>query len=257
MSVSMKKFLLLLTMICVIVAGLSACATDDPAKKKRARALQDLGSSLAADGQLRRALSKLLEAEKLDPENPDINHQIAIVLRNLGNDKLSLKYFKKALSLRSPFPEAQNNLGTLYLMMQEWGKAVACFQKAVEDLEYRTPQYAYNNMGIAYFNQGEYDKAIDSYKKALKSAPRYRLCYINLVAAYEAKGDLAAAVGAYRKFLEFSPEDASMHLALGKLLLQMGQTEAAKKELEAAVQYGKKGKEAGEAEALLKGLSGK
>ncbi|MDZ7699062.1 MAG: tetratricopeptide repeat protein [Deltaproteobacteria bacterium] len=251
MGLSQHRMAFFIFTAIVICFLMPACAGDDPAQKKRAKALQDLGSSLAAEGQLRRALSKLIEADKLDPNNPDINHQIAIVLRNLGNYSLSLKYFKRALALKSPFPEAQNNLGTLYLVQRQWDKAIACFEEAVADLEYRTPQYAYNNMGIAYFNKREYDKAIESYKQALKAAPRYRLCYINLVQAYEQKGDLQAAADAYRKYLEYFPKDAAFRLALGKLLLRMGDRAAAEKELQLTVEYGGEGREAGEAKALL------
>ena len=257
MSIFIKNRLLALLAVLLIVAGLTGCAGDDAAKRKRAQALQDLGNSLASKGELRRGLSKLREADKLDPGNPDINHEIAVLFRNLGDYQRSLTYFDRALSLKSPFPEAQNNLGTLYLVQRKWDKAIACFEKAVADYEYRTPQYAYNNMGIAYFNKGEYDKAIESYHRALKSAPRYRLCYINLVRAYTKKREFKKAVDAYRQYLEYYPKDAGFRLALGRLLLQMGDTQAAKKELELTVEYGKKGSEAGEAQVLLKGLSGK
>ena len=246
-----KRWVRAWVMAGMVLCLLSACAGDDPARKKRAQALQDLGNSLAAEGELRRGLSKLLEAERLDPDNPDINHQIALVLRNLGDYPLSLQYFKRALVLKPRFPEARNNLGTLYLVMQQWDKAIGCFKKATEDLEYQTPQYAYNNMGIAYFNKGDYDQAIASYKRALKSAPRYRLCYINLVAAYEAKGDLQEAVDAYNSLLGYYPRDPAIRLALGKLLLRMGDRAAAEKELKLTVEYGGEGREAGEAKALL------
>ncbi|MCF8083342.1 MAG: tetratricopeptide repeat protein [Deltaproteobacteria bacterium] len=233
---------------------LSTCAGDEAAKKKRVQALQDLGDSLASQGELRRGLSKLLQAAKLDPDNPEINHQIAVILRNLGDYPLSLQYFQRALKLRPRFPEAQNNLGTLYLVMQKWDKAIACFRKAAEDLEYRTPQYAYNNLGIAYFNQREYDKAVESYQKALKSAPRYRLCYINLAWAHEARGDLRSAADTYKKLLAYYPGDAAAHFALAKLLLKQGQKEAAIEELKLTVKYGDKSSEAQKARVLLGGL---
>lgn len=233
---------------------LSTCAGDEAARKKRVQALQDLGNSLAEQGDLRRGLSKLLEAAKLDPDDPEINHQIAVILRNLGDYPLSLQYFQRALKLRPRFPEAQNNLGTLYLVMQKWDQAVECFKKAAADLEYRTPQYAYNNLGIAYFNQGKYAKAVESYQKALESAPRYRLCYINLAWAHEARGDLRAAADAYKKLLAYYPGDAAAHFALAKLLLKLGEREQAVKELKLTVKYGDKSSEAQEARVLLGGL---
>jgi len=86
-----------------------ACAGDQAAiikKQKRIEALQQLGMAHAAEGNLRRGLAKLLEAVKLDPDNAELNHQTAVVLRNLGKYKLSLNIssapWPSSLSIRRP-----------------------------------------------------------------------------------------------------------------------------------------------------------
>ena len=154
----------------LLLLMIAACGGDKAVNKKKVEALQQIGNAYAADGNLRRGLAKLLEAAKLDPDNAALNHQIAIVLRNLGEYKLSLKYFNRALALKPKYSEAQNNLGTLYLVMGEWDKAIPCFKEAVSDMLYNTPEFAYNNMGYAYFEKGDYDKAIESYKRALRAS---------------------------------------------------------------------------------------
>ena len=79
---------------------IAACAGDQAAikKQKRVEALQQLGMAHAADGNLRKGLAKLLEAAKLDPDNAELNHQLAVVLRNLGEYQTSLKYFQRTLT---------------------------------------------------------------------------------------------------------------------------------------------------------------
>ena len=232
----------------------AACAGDKAATKKRVEALQQLGMAHAADGSLRKGLARLLEAVRLDPENAELNHQIAVVLRNLGDYKASLKYFNRALALKPEFPEARNNLGTLYLLMGKWDKAIACFKEAAGDILYKTPQFAYNNMGYAYFKKGDYDRAIENYRRALRSSQTYTLCYSNLARAYEAKGEFNEAVAAYKEAIFYFPKDASAHFGLAKALLSLGRKKEAKEELNLTIRADPTGPQAREAREALKGI---
>ncbi len=236
---------------------IAACAGDQAAikkKQKRVEALQQLGMAQAAEGNLRRGLAKLLEAIKLDPDNAELNHQTAVVLRNLGEYKLSLKYFERALALKPKYPEARNNLGTLYLVMGKWDKAIACFKEAVSDILYNSPQFAYNNMGYAYFKKGDYDKAIENYKRALRSSPSYTLCDANLARAYAAKGELEEAVAAYKRCVLYFPKDSAAHLGLANVLLKQGKKKEAKEELSLTIWADPTGPQAKEAREMLKGI---
>ena len=243
-------FLVSLLLLLII----AACGGDKAVNKKKVEALQQIGNAYAADGNLRKGLSKLLEAVKLDPDNAELNHQIAIVLRNLGEYKLSLKYFQRALALKPKYPEAQNNLGTLYLVMGKWDRAIPCFKEAVSYMLYDTPEFAYNNMGYAYFRKGDYDKAIESYKHALRSSRSYTLAHANLARAYEAKGEVNAAVASFKKAILYFPKDTAAHLGLAKSLLSLGKKKEAKEELNLTIWADPTSPEATKAREMLKGI---
>ena len=238
-----------LAFLFICVAG---CATDQVNSKKRAKALQDMGNALVSEGKSRAGLGKLLEAVKLDPDNVELNHQIALVLRNLGQYELSLKYFQRTLTLNPKFSEARNNLGTLYLLTEKWDPAIACFKEAVSDILYRTPQYAYNNMGYAYYRKGDCDRAIACYKQALSLSPSYTLAHVNLARAYEAKGELEEAVAAYKNAVFYSPKDAAAHLGMAKVLSKQGNKSESKKELDLTIWADPMSQESNEARNLLK-----
>jgi len=245
-----------MTLICW-AAGLAACAQDSAVRDKRVKALQDMGNAMAMEGNLRGALGKLLEAVKLDPDNVELNHEIAILLRNMGQYDLSLKYFERTLSLDPKFSEAWNNLGTLYLLMERWDSAIDCFQKAVADLLYKTPHYAYNNMGWAYYRKGDYDRAIQSFQQAIQLSRSYAVAYANLARTHEAKGELDHAVEAYNQAVYYAPRNAGAHLELAKILLKQGKIEEAKEELDLAVWADPMSQAANEARKLLKNSVGK
>ena len=97
----------------------TGCAVNNYAeanKEQKARALEKLGLSYVAQGNLRAALKELLKAVELEPNNVDIHHELAMVYRDLGEYDSALKHFQKVLTLRPRFPEARNNLGSLYLV---------------------------------------------------------------------------------------------------------------------------------------------
>ncbi len=155
---------------CVTWVG---CATNSENTEKKVEALRDLGEVHYRQRNLRIALEKLQEAEKLDPDNAGIQNELGVVYKGLEVYDLSIKHFKRALELDQDFSEAQNNLGTIYFLLKEWDLAIEYFRKAASNLKYKTPYFAYENMGQAYYNKGEYEQALESFKKSIVSAPDY------------------------------------------------------------------------------------
>ena len=230
---------------------IGSCATSRTDEIKRAEALKNLGNALVSEGKVRQGYTELLKAHKLDPKNPELNQGLALVCRNLEKYDLALQYFNRALKLKPNFPEARNNMGTVYLLTGGWDKAIFCFKEAANNPLYETPQYAYNNMGTAYFNKGDYPKAIESYQLAIKTTGSYYVAYLNLAIAYKAQGDWDKALAACREANLVFPRDPVAHLIMGQLLLKVNKKEEAVEELNLAVKYGGEGKEAKEAQVML------
>lgn len=236
----------------MLLSTLSAsCATDRRDEIKKAVALQNLGNALVAEGKIRQGYTELLKAHQLDPKNPDLNQDLALVCRNLGHYDLALKYFNLAMKYKPDFPDARNNMGTVYLLMKEWDKAIFCFKEAANNMAYKTPQYAYNNMGTAYFNKGDYRKAIESYQLAVKTSSAYFTAHLNLARVYEVQEEWDKALAACREANLIYPRDAGAHLLMGRLLLKVNKKEEAIEELRLAVKYGGENKEAKEAQVMI------
>ena len=235
----------------VLLPFLFGCGTDSAAQKKKATTLANLGNAMAAEGNTRGGLQKLLEAAQLDPDNEGIYQQIALVFRSLGDYQLSLKYFRKALEMKPRFPEATNNMGTVYLLMGDWNKAIHCFKEAAEDIKYETPQYAYNNMGLAYYKMGDTQKAIQNYETALRLSRSYSVVYLNLARLYEKKGDLEEAEANYREAILYRPRDPAGHMGLAKLFIKQSKTKEAKASLIKIIKDDPRGLEGREARKLL------
>lgn len=244
-------FILLFVFPAFILYG---CAGNQAASKERAEALRNLGGALVQDGDLRGGLERLLEAAELDPKDSETQHELAMVYRDLGKYELSLTHFKKALALRPQFPDAWNNMGTVYLRLRKWDQAIDCFQRASEDILYRTPHYAYNNLGLAYFGKGDYHLAIASYQKALGVLPSYSPARTNLGLALERTNRWEAALIAYKEAIEYAPDYTPAHFNLGRLYIRLNRYAEAAKELEEIIKVEPKSPTAEEARQLLKTL---
>lgn len=243
-----RKVILILTFLSILLTG---CAENKVLVKKKSQALEDLGNSLIQQGDLRGGLEKLLEASKLDPENANIHNELGLAYRDLRAYEKSTAHFKRALVLQPEFPEAQNNLGTLYLLLGEWDLAIACFQRAVSDILYRTPHFSYNNIGLAYYNKGDYQRAIENYQKALRFFPSYSLCYENLARAYEATKSFQAAIESYNKSISYGPNYPSPHFYLARLYLRLDRNDEAARELKLTMEIDPEGPYGKEAKRLL------
>lgn len=244
------------TIISFLIVGLLTaslgCATDKALERKKAKAMEDMGLAAVRKGNTRVALKSLEDASKLDPENANIQFELAIVYRDLKEYEKAETRFKKALALKPDFADGWNNLGTLYLLTGSWDKAIASFQKALDIVTYSTPHFAYNNLGLAYYNKGDYQRAVNSFIEALKNYPSYSICLTNLGMAYEAQKKYGKAVESYNMAIQYDPQDPTPHFNLGRLYYRLRDFKKAKYQLERCIELDPKGPFADGARVILR-----
>jgi tetratricopeptide (TPR) repeat protein len=196
----------------------------------------------------------LQEAAELNPDDPDIQRELGLAYRDLDQLGLAERHLRRALSLRSDFPEADNDLGTVYARQGKWDQALAQFQKVADNILYRTPHIAYNNIGSVYFHQGEYQRAIQNYRRAIQLAPRYSDAYFNLAAVYEQMGRLDESIEAYLNAIDADPNNPAPYFRLGRLYYQNNMKREAAKALEQFLQIVPDGPYADQARRMLAGI---
>jgi len=232
----------------------SGCAGGANVKKDKAVARMDLGRSLVKQGSPREGLAYLLQADELDPNNPEIQHDLACTYAEIEEYDLALQRFKRAISLKPDYSEALNNMGILYSKLKDWDNALACFKKVASDVLYKTPHFAYHNLGLVYYYKGDYPSAIENYQKAIKLAPSYVNVYYDLAASCEASNRYEEAIEAYKKAAILSPKSRQAEISLAKLYIRMGRKQDAKTTLKKMIEADPKSEAAAEASQLLESL---
>lgn len=240
--------------VLLALTSLVSCASTHESRRDESLARARLGNALVKQGQVAAGLRELTQAANLAPDDPRIQQDLALAFRAAGCYQKAVQHLELALRLRPRFPEAWNNLGTVYLLEKKYDQAISCFEKAASDILYETPHFAWNNIGYALFKKGDYEQAEKAFQKALALAPDYIPAHLNMARLMEAQGRWKAAALAYEAALRISPEAQPIYLGLAKVCLKKGQNERAQGLLRHAIQLGPDTPEGQEAQQLLQGI---
>jgi len=130
-------------------------------------------------------------AVELDPNFALAFARLGTVYANLGDDKLSMEYTKKAFALQDRVSEYEK----LYITSHYYEFVTLDLNKALETYTRWSATYPRDftpvlNSGVIYEQRGQYDKALESAQQALRLEPDH-------VLAYEALGGYYTELGRY------------------------------------------------------------
>jgi tetratricopeptide (TPR) repeat protein len=157
------------------------------------------------------------------------------------------KSYQEALKRDAKCVAAYQGLGRLYVLTDQYGKAVEQYQKALK----KAPKDGsiWFDLGMCYKHMQEWDKALDAIRKAADLDPENR-DYANALAV------LLARAGRYQESLDCFSRVSGPAMAqykLGCTLRYLNQPELSRKCLEAALQ---ENPQLGQAQAVLSELDG-
>jgi tetratricopeptide (TPR) repeat protein len=96
-------------------------------------------------------------------------NKTGIAFHQLLQLDLAKKNYERAIKLDPKYPEAINNLGTIYYSRNSYRKAIGYYKKA---LKYSGPSASIEaNLGAAYFSKKDYKRATECYERALQLDP--------------------------------------------------------------------------------------
>ncbi|MCA1960036.1 MAG: tetratricopeptide repeat protein [Desulfomonile sp.] len=186
--------------------------------KKKAAIFYETGVKYLGEGKTPQAIKELTEAEKLSPDNADIQHALGLAFQQKGDYDKAQEQYEKTLKMDPRLTEARNNLGTIFLVKGKFEEAISQFEQCVKDPGYSTPDKAWYNLGIAHFHKKDIDKAIYNYERALQVQSDNINAMFNLGFCHETKEDYAKALAYYRNVLKIDPSFKDALLRVGIIL---------------------------------------
>lgn len=175
-------------------------------------------------------------------EQPQIHIAIGRAFSEAGSFPEAIEEFKRAVALNSAFPGAHYNLGLAYLL-NEGGSAVTNAEEEFKLELVANPDDFFSNyyLGITYIFQRKWEPAIDRLTTAARIQPNNPDPYFQLGQTYQELQKHDQAIDVLKKAIDLNPNLAhnkfqvtTAHYRLAQSLLQTGQSEAGKKELQVA-----------------------
>jgi len=216
----MKNLLILILFSFVI----SSCITSANQQNQYniAQAMKKEGDIFQAQGDYTKALGKLLEAEKMMPDDPYLQNSLGLAYMGKNRDDLAVTSFQKALTLKPDYISAHNNLGAVYLRQEKWEMAIERFKIALDSLLYPTPHYPLSNIGWAYLGEKKFDLAETYFQRALDELPWFPVASHGLAQVYLQTGQVDQAMDFLHKGLKHNPDMTILHADLAEAYERKG-----------------------------------
>ena len=164
------------------------------------------------------ALDLLQEQELITKNNIDVLIGLGTIKHVIGENTDALPYFFDAISLLDPKQEfyvmsmgsLYNNIGSVYIKLDQLEKADSVLNQGVDFLEATDPKNSnlkklYNNLGRMHQSLKNYDQALLNYhqaKKLYESSNDFYGLSLNLIftgSMHEEKNDFEMAINDYRR----------------------------------------------------------
>jgi tetratricopeptide (TPR) repeat protein len=181
------------------------------------------------------ARSEFEAAQKIDPAAPDTYLGMAFLNNSSERYPYAIKYLNEYIR-RSPEPgRGYALMSRVYLNMKLYEQAITAGQTAT--LKMPDNANVWYTLGQAY-SYGPGDQhladAARAFERTLQLNPQWVAAHFELGHVYARQNRPADAILQYRESIRYGPDRGKSHYQLGQLLLQQGQTDEGKKELQKA-----------------------
>jgi cytochrome c-type biogenesis protein CcmH/NrfG len=130
--------------------------------------------------------------------------QRAVAAQEAGELKRAMSLLEQAVKLDPTAKAAYNSLGNVYYQQERYQQAIAMYHKALAiDPEYAK---ARNNLGSTYMRLAMDERAIEELQRALRADSSYGLAYYNLACVYARGSDSATAAQYLRQAIALEPQ---------------------------------------------------
>lgn len=172
-------------------------------------------------GHLSHALTAYEAALALNPENPDIAHDLGRLAQRLGHLEIAEKLLLKFLTANPGHVEGVNNLACVYRDQKRYDDAINLLRDLIQ-IEPTEPTL-WNTLGTVLSDQGQMSQSMTFFDEALRIDPAFAKARYNRANARQPLGDHAGALEDLDAALPGAegPYEAAM-MTMAKALTLMG-----------------------------------
>ncbi len=195
-------------------------------------ALRNLAKVLHWAGKFGEAEPLARDALELLPEDPESRHVLAGCLRVRGKEEEALREYER-LFAKADLPRAYFPFGELLAKQGQWERAKAYLLMAIAyDSKEAAPYFA---LGRVHLHLEDYTFASECFEEVLQRIPNDQTSLFLLAQSHVGAKNRSKAIESFRRLLRLGPQPAEIHLQLGLVLRQAGESEEAAQEFKQAI----------------------
>lgn len=200
---------------------IGGCALSAASKKQATYHFQ-MGLSFLGESNVTGALIEFTEAEKIDPDNHELQNYLGIVYFRKKKLDISEQKYLRAIALKPDYSDARNNLAVTYLEMRRWDDAIYQLKLVTEDIFYQNQSVAGINLALAYSHKGEFTKSLAILRPLAAAYPLDPMIRYNIGRIYYATDKIDLAIPEYKKATELYSDYMQAYFSLGQANMKRG-----------------------------------
>lgn len=169
-----KKSKLLLFSPLFVLLLISSCSSFNrdryktkSTQERRAELFYTQGTRKLLDREYTEALTNLLEAFKLKPNDSKIRNNLGMAYFFKDRPQIAIEHLLKAIELDPQNSDARINLGSIYHRKGELDLALRQYEEALEDLTYRHHYRTHYNIALIYEQNGQFQQTMRKLDQSL------------------------------------------------------------------------------------------
>ncbi len=174
--------------------------------------LRQLANLSISEGQFDRAIGYITDAQKLQPDDFQLQLGLAIAWFQRGDQKKASEIINAALASRPNDPQVHNMMGRIFLLQEDYPRAIQELRAALK-LKYDFESAYF--LGIAYLKVKRLPEATDLFVKLQSTVEESAALHVLFGRAYTLANFPEPAIAEFRKAIKLNPNYPRAHGLLG------------------------------------------
>jgi len=168
------------SVILILIILVSACSSKSDKRKHQSQLYFGAGTQSLMTQDYTDALTNLIKANELDPDNAGILTNLGMAYYFKGERDLAVKTLKKSIELDEANSDAKINLASIYFKDGDYNNSEKIYKAVLKDLTYDKQARTLYNLGIIEIQRQRVSSAENYFKKSVKEEGNYCPSYFQL-----------------------------------------------------------------------------
>jgi tetratricopeptide (TPR) repeat protein len=246
------------TLLMLWLVGMAAACAHKKQREDRAlgTVFRKKGEAYLAQGKLALALAEFRRAEKILPKDPDLAHDIGLVLLLRTEYANAETAFRRAIQLDSEHGDAHMHLGVTLVKLNRLSEALEALDTALDCPRFTNVDMALFNKGKALLALGREQEGIQMLERSAERNPGAVRAYRELGRVYLKRRQWSKAIDRLQIAVQVARRDCESWLLLGEAHLATDKKQDAADALEKARTFCPEGSDPWRRAGELLGLFG-